>query len=141
MTNLEQRIFDLGQRLQLIHVATLDERGLPWVRPVVGRLDEQLTLRFATHLNSRKVGHIAAQRGVHATLGATDPRSERWLQIDGEAEVSTSAEEREAFWFDGLKAHVSSVDSPLYSVVVIRPKRIELRTIHHPEAETWTQAT
>jgi len=139
MNDLHQRIYELGRSLQLVHVATVDERGRPWVRPVVGQLDEQLTLRFSTYLNSRKVGHIGRQPGVHATLGATDPRSQRWLQFDGVAEVSTSAEEREGFWFEGLRTYIDGVDDPLYGIVLIRPHRIELCSVDQPEAETWTQ--
>ena len=136
METLKQRIHALASPLQLIHVATLDG-DRPKVRPVVGKADEDLLIRFSTHLDSDKVGQMRANPQVHITLGAKDPMSQTWLQIDGLAEVSTERAEREAFWFDQLRAYVSGVDDPRYSVVIIRPSRIELHQAGRPQPEIW----
>lgn len=55
MSDLKGRIFDTSRELQLINVATITEDGKPWVRYVMGKADEDLVVRFCTHLGSRKV--------------------------------------------------------------------------------------
>jgi general stress protein 26 len=137
MNDLEQRIHQLADPLQLLSFATVNEEGKPRVRYVVGKADKDLAIRFSTHLDSNKVGQMGANPAVHVTLGATDFSAPQWLQIDGTAEVSTTEAERRAFWFDGLRAHFSGIDDPRYCVVIIRPSRIELVSTNKPLPEVW----
>lgn len=129
MADFKTLVREIAPGLQLIAFATLTETGAPWVRYVAGKVADDLTIRFSTHLSSRKVAHIWRDPRVHITLGATDIRSPRWLQFDGRAEISIAAEERRAFWFDGLKQFVSGVDDPEYCIVIVRPSRVELGAI------------
>ncbi len=137
MTDLKQRILDLAPGLQLTSIATVTETGAPWVRFVAGKVQPDLSLWFSTYLSSRKIPEIRANSHVHATLGATDFTSQKWLQIAGHAEISTDQQDRNAFWFEGLKAYIRGVDDPDYAVVKIRPDRIEIASMIAPP-EIWT---
>lgn len=136
MNELKQRIFDLAKDFQLINVATMSEDGQPRVRYVIGKADPALTLRFSTHLNSNKIRQLKHNQNVFVTMGANSMRSQTWLQIEGTAEVSTSDADRQAFWFDALKAHFTGLDDPLYSIVIIKPTRIQLTSMSSAP-EVW----
>jgi general stress protein 26 len=129
MNDLKQRIFDLAKNFQLINFATTAEDGQPRVRYVIGKADPTLTLRFSTHLDSNKISQLKNNRSVFVTMGATTMRSQTWLQIEGIAEVSTTNEERQGFWFDELKAHFTGLDDPRYCIVIIKPTKIELASM------------
>jgi general stress protein 26 len=95
----------------------------------MGRADAGLTLRFSTHLDSAKVGQMQRHPQVAVTLGANDAQARRWVQGEALAEVTTDTGERQAFWFDGLKAYFTGVDDPRYAVVILRPLRLRLCTM------------
>lgn len=137
MSDLKHRIYAMGKELQLMNVATVSPDNKPRVRYVVGKMDQELNLRFSTHLSSPKIEHLKANPVVSVTLGASHPGSPQWLQVEGRAEIVTSKEEREAFWFDALGAHFKGPDDPVYCIVLIRPTRIELGSIENPQPEVW----
>ena len=138
MSDLKQRIFELAKELQLINLATITEDGKPWVRYVVGLADQELSIRICTSLCSDKIRHMRQNPNVHVSLGAKDLITARnWLQIEGVAEISTAKAERDAFWFDGLKAHFKGPDDPNYCVVIVKPSKIELASMASLDAEIW----
>jgi general stress protein 26 len=68
----------------------------------------------------------------------TNPQTaEAYVQIQGRAEVSRDEAERKAYWKDELKTYFSGPDDPNYSVVIVRPYRIELQTMASMEPEVW----
>jgi general stress protein 26 len=134
MSDLKTRIFEFARRPQLISLATSDTDGRPQLRYVVGRADEDLTIRFSTHLDSAKVAQLESNNRVCLTLGATQVNSPLWLRMDGTATVSSDVTEREGFWFGALTKYFTGVNDPRYCVVVIKPTRIELG------AEVWEAA-
>lgn len=136
MPEISDRVRALAPGLQLMSIATLTEEGLPWVRYVAGKMGSDLSLRFSTHLGSRKIAQLQRNPAVHVTLGASDFTAERWLQIEGRARISLSEEERRDFWFDGLRAYVSGIDDPEYAVVIVTPVRIEIASMTAPP-EVW----
>jgi len=90
LSTLKQRIFDAAKEFQLMNFATVTEDGKPWVRYVVGKADNELVVRFCTHLETKKVGQIKKNPHVHLSLGATDlETAKNWLQVEGTAEIST----------------------------------------------------
>jgi len=138
MSDLQQRIIDLAKGPRLLNLATVTEDGKPWVRYVTGKIDEGLSIRFSTRLDSDKVRHMRGNQNVHVTLGEKDVmKAKRWLQIEGTAEISTAQAERDAFWHDGLKAIFKGPDDPNYGVVSINPCRIELGSLGSPAPEVW----
>lgn len=60
-----------------------------------------------------------------------------WLQVEGTAEISTAKAERDAFWYDGLKAYFTGPDDPNYCVVIVKPSRIEFASMESMGAEIW----
>jgi general stress protein 26 len=136
LPEIEQEILNLAPGLQLVSVATVTPKGAPWVRFVAGRMLPDLSVWFSTYLTSRKIAHIRANPTVHATLGAQDFKAEKWLQVEGHAEISTEEQDRKDFWFDGLRAYISGVDDPNYAVVKIIPDRIEIGSMTAPP-EVW----
>lgn len=140
MDDLQPRILSLGKDLQLMNVATVGEDGKPYVRPVVGKMDECLNLRFSTQLDSNKVRHLRHNPNVHVTLGAADVCARTWLQVAGAAVVSTAEDERRAFWFDGLSAYVSGIDDPRYCIVIVKPVEIALCSMDNPLPQLWRPA-
>jgi general stress protein 26 len=140
MSDLKQRIFDAARELQLLNFATEKEDGKPWVRYVVGKADKELVFRFCTHKETRKVAQIRKNPNVHISMGVKDlETAEHWLQVEGIAEISTDRDERHSFWFDDLKNYFTGPDDPSYSVVIVRPSRIEFGTMGSMTPEVWEQ--
>lgn len=140
MTDLKQRILDIIHKPQLASLATMTEQGNPWVRYVVTVGDGDLTLRCATFAGSRKVSQIENDPNVHVTCGVTSLQEmQPYLQIQGQASVTTDKEERHAFWNDLLAPIFDGPDDPNYSIVIIRPYRIEYCTPGSYEPEVWVK--
>jgi general stress protein 26 len=138
MSDLKQRIFDLAKVPQMLNLATITEDGKPWVRYMVGSADQELSIRFCTSLCSDKIRHIRQNSNVHVSMGAKDIMTTKvWLQVEGIAEISTAKVERDAFWYDGLKAYFTGPDDPNYCVVIVKPSRIELASMESMGAEIW----
>lgn len=138
MSDLKQRILELAKEPQLLNLATITEEGKPWVRYMVGQADEELCIRFCTSLCSDKIRHIRQNPHVHLSMGAKDIMTTKaWLQVEGTAEISTAKAERDAFWYEGLKAYFTGPDDPNYCVVIVKPSRIELASMASMDAEIW----
>ena len=138
MSDLKQRIIDAAGEMQLINFATVKDDGKPWVRYVMAKADSDLVFRFCTHLESRKVGQIKNNPNVHISLGVSSlETAKNWVQVEGTAEVTTDRAELDSFWFDDLKNYFSGPDDPGYSIVIIRPSRIELGTMGSITPEVW----
>ncbi len=67
MSDLKDKIYEILEKPQLAGLATVTEDGKPWVRYVMAMTGEDLTMRFATCVNARKVGQIEKQPEVHLT--------------------------------------------------------------------------
>ena len=138
MPDLQQRIFDIIHQPQLALLATVTEKNNPWVRYVVTVGDENLTIRCATLVESRKVKQIENNPNVHVTCGVNSLQEmQPYLQIQGKARVATDKEERHGFWNEMLASIFDGPDDPRYSVIVIEPERIEYCTQGSYEPEVW----
>ena len=138
MDDLKANIYDVIKTPQLMPVATTTEDGNPWVRYVTGFGGEDLTIRFVTSLQTRKVAHIKRNPEVHMTCGAKDMESTKnYVQIAGRAEVTTDEQERHSLWNDNLKAYFSGPDDPNYCVVIVKPYRIELMGMTEMVPQVW----
>lgn len=139
MSTLKERIFAVINKPAPANLATISERGKPWTRYIMITGSNDLTLRIATFINSRKVQHIRSNPEVHITCGLND--LEKWdtyLQIQGIATISTDLSEKEALWKDELNAYFKGPDDPNYAVIIVKPYRIEFNSMEHPfEAEIW----
>ena len=134
------RILDLIRQPHLTSFATITADGSPWVRYVVARAADDLTLRFATDKHSRKVAQIQERREVHMTSGVTDAANARsYVQIQGKAQFVATQAEREGFWHDDLKKYFTGPDDPNYGIVVVKPYRIEYYTMGQFEPQVWEQ--
>nr|MBL0715544.1 pyridoxamine 5'-phosphate oxidase family protein [Desulfobacterales bacterium] len=106
MNNIKKRILAITRPAHLASLATVSEDGKPWVRYVIPRASDDLTLRVATRVNTRKIVQIQKNPEVHLTCGVSDPRNvDTFLQIQGRAEFSTDRAEREFSW----DAHLENV--------------------------------
>jgi general stress protein 26 len=136
--DLKAKIYNEIKEPQLMSVATITEEGNPWVRYVVGFGNEDLSIRFVTSLQTRKVAHIKANPEVHMVCGAkTLESTENYLQIAGKAEITTDEQERQRLWNDNLKAYFSGPDDPNYCVVIVKPYRIELMGMTEMVPQVW----
>lgn len=134
---LKQKIASVINKNPLAGFATLTKSGMPWVRYVTISSDSDLTLRFASHIDARKIGQIKLNSDVHLTCGATDPKdTSRYIQIQGRAEVSTKRADRHKLWNSDLKKIFDGPNDPAYCVVIIKPHRIEY--CGEGEPEVWT---
>jgi len=139
MSTLKEKISTILGPLQLSSVATIAGEGKPWVRYIMTQGADDLSIRFATFADSRKVAQIAANPEVHLTLGVSDPGAmSPYLQIQGRARFSTGAADRHGFWGEMLAAYFSGPDDPNYGVVIVTPYRIELVTPGSFVPEVWT---
>src|SRR6187401_224278 len=127
MPNLKERILDVVKAPSLAGLATVTKDGKPWVRYVVAEASDDLTFRFSSFTNARKVAQIESNPEVHLTCGIKDPTvMGPYLQIQGRAEFTTDREVRHAFWTERLRLLFEGPDDPNYGVVVVRSYRIEL---------------
>jgi general stress protein 26 len=119
-------------------LATLTEDGRPWVRYVYAVGADDMTIRFSTFLNSRKVGQIEKNPEVHMTCGVLDPQKwEHYLQIQGRAELTTDKAEKEAFWNDEIAKIFDGPDDPKYAIIIVKPYRIEVNSHGSFIPEIW----
>lgn len=138
MLTLKQKISTILGPPQLSTVATIAEGGKPWVRYVMTQGANDLSVRFATFAQSRKVVQIAANPEVHLTMGVTDPGVMiPYLQIQGRARFSSEAEDRHDFWSEMLAGYFSGPDDPNYGVIIVTPYLIELVTPGSFTPEVW----
>jgi general stress protein 26 len=70
------------------------------------------------------------------TLGANSVSSNTWLQIEGTAQVTTAEDERRSFWFAALEQYFQSIEDPRYSIVIVKPTKIQLSSFGVPP-EVW----
>ena len=109
----------------LCSLATVGSEGAPRVRFVRAKLDHEITLRIPTFAGTQKVRHIQDDPRVHITCGDTDAeRPGTYFQIDGTAEITTEATEREAAWTPRLSKWFSGTDDANYAVVKVTPTEI-----------------
>jgi general stress protein 26 len=138
MSDLKEKIYEVIKEPQLMGVATITEDNKPWVRYVMAWGLEDLTVMFTTFLQSRKVGQIKKNPEVHITCGVKDLESaQRFLQIQGKAEISTDKELRHQCWNDMLKAYFKGPDDPNYAIFIVKPYRIEYQTMQSMTPEVW----
>jgi general stress protein 26 len=139
MSDLKDKISEILKNLQLACFASVTEDGKPWVRYVMIKGAKDLTIRFATCVNARKVTQIAKNPEVHITCGVTDPKvMAPYLQIQGKARMTTDEAERHGFWFDMLSEIFEGRDDPNYGVIIVEPYRIEYCKPGSFEPQVWT---
>lgn len=123
---LKAKILELARENQFAVMATINEEGKPWARYIACKTDDELTIRFGTFADSRKVAQIKADPEVHFTMGANNPEHMgAYVQVQGRAEVSADPKVKQAFWSDGLKYYFKGADDPNYVVVTVKPYLIE----------------
>lgn len=138
MATLKDHILDIIGKPHLTSLATVTEEGKPWVRYVSATADRDLTLRFASFLDSRKVSQMKKNPEVHLTCGASSLGAEEsYLQIQGRAEVATDDAERRAYWKDELGRYFKGPQDPDYCVVKVYPYRIEYMAPGSMDPEVW----
>ena len=137
-SDVEARIRDLWAQPQLAALATITEDGRPWSRYVLTTADHDLTIRFATYLDSRKTRQIEANPEVHLVAGAANlATADRWVQVEGRASVLESADECRLAWHDGLEPFFEGPEDPKCVAVVVRPYRIEYVEMGASAPELW----
>lgn len=138
MTELEKKILDIIRKPQLSGLATEFTPGIPWVRYVIAVGSEDMTLRCATFVDSRKVEQIEKNPEVHLTCGVATPQNMvPYLQIQGRARLSCDPNTKVMFWNETLSGIFSGADDPKYGVLVIEPYRIEYCTPESYTPEVW----
>jgi general stress protein 26 len=138
VNTIRQQILDITRRAHLATLATISEEGKPWVRYVIPRATDDLIIRIATRVKSRKLAHIRKNPEVHLTCGVSDPRNiETFLQIQGRAEFTTDQRQRESFWDPHLENVFDGPDDPEYGVLIITPYRIEVWKEGLREPDVW----
>ena len=109
------------------------------MRYVRGTIDDGLTIRCPTLLDTNKVRQIEAHPSVALTCGDADPsRPGTYFEIKGEARISTDPGDRLRVWGKLQQKWFSGPDDPDFAVVVIRPASIEALPIGGgSEAQAW----
>jgi general stress protein 26 len=137
MTELRKRIIELINEAGYASFATITEDGKPWVRFVSPQAAEDMTLRFSTFANSRKVRQIAKHSEVHLTLGVGSAGTMTYLQIQGIARVTDDLAELTAYWKPEMAEYFEGPDDPQYRVVIIEPYRVEVNLPDQVEPLVW----
>ncbi|OGT06150.1 MAG: hypothetical protein A2X78_02065 [Gammaproteobacteria bacterium GWE2_37_16] len=140
MTDIKTQISEIfSTQPTFASFATITEDNKPWVRYVsVIYNPEDMSLRFATSLNSRKVKQITKNQEVHLTYGAIEPgKCGSYLQIQGVAKFTQNQAERDAIWNPHLAEYFKGKNDPNYVVVIIEPKLIEFYAPGVFEPKIW----
>lgn len=120
--------------------ATVTKDNKPWVRYVEMSISDDLTIRFSTFANARKVKQVKNNPEVHLVCGISNiKKMDDVVQIQGIATVTKGKKEREAFWNKDISQFFESPSDPNYAIIVVKPYRIEYLDINNWEAEVWTQ--
>jgi general stress protein 26 len=136
--DLKEKIVNLIKKSAIASFATITEEQKPWVRYVSVTIADDMTIRFSTFINARKVKHIKGNPEVHLICGVTDPeKCQGYVQIQGIATVTTEKSERDAFWNKEIAQYFKGPDDPNYAVVIVKPYRIEHWSMETMEAEIW----
>lgn len=138
--DLRERIYGILKGCPLATLATVTEDGRPWARFVMIVVERDLSIKFATAMNSRKVNHINHNPEVHVTCGAalTDSLAP-YLQVEGKARITRDEGIRQQMWTEVLKRYFYGPGDPNYCVGIVEPYRIEhYGTSIHPEV--WEPA-
>jgi general stress protein 26 len=142
MSDTKQRILAVLRQGHgfLASLATVTENGEPWVRYVTGTIRDDMTIRVATSLQSRKVAHVQAKPHVHLICGNIDPSVDApYFQIQGTAEIATDMEEKQAVWHEDLAYYFQTLENPDWCVLKIHPRRITVHSMTTMDAEVWTE--
>jgi general stress protein 26 len=138
MSPIRERILKILCQPQLSALATVTAEGKPWVRYVMAMADDNMTIRFASFVGSRKLKQISENPEVHLTCGVTNPAEMKpYLQVQGRAHFTADAQERHRFWNDSLKPIFDGPDDPKYGVVIVEAYRVEYCTPGTFEPEIW----
>ncbi|MFH1057335.1 MAG: pyridoxamine 5'-phosphate oxidase family protein [Pseudomonadota bacterium] len=139
MSQLQEQIRAVFGQAVISALATVTAEGKPWVRYVVVMAQDDLTLRLATYLGSRKVAQIQANPEVHLTAGAEGLENigKPYVQVQALAAVSTDPELKRTMWNDMLQTYFSGPDDPNYAVVTLSPYRVEYYTFEAMEPQVW----
>ena len=138
-SDLEERIQQIISKPHVSAFATVTGDGIPWVSYVIAVADEEMIIRFASIVGTRKLAHIKKCPEVHLTCGLTDPADVKpYLQIQGEAFFTTDEEDRHGFWTDMLADTFDDHDDPRYGVTIVEPYRIEYFTPGSYKPEVWS---
>ena len=141
MSDIRERIQEILCRPQLTGFATVTENGKPWSRYVMAAGTDDMRIRCATLANSRKVSQIEKNPEVHLNCGVMNPGElSPYLQIQGQADVTTDRDERHGFWNESLKMIFEGPDDPKYAVITVTPYRIELWSPGVYVPEVWEAA-
>lgn len=142
MSDIKEKILAVLQQGHgfLASLATVAEDGAPWVRYVMGSIDNGMTIRFSTSLRSKKVAQIRANPKVHLTCGNIDPGIDApYFQIEGTAEISTDLEEKRSVWHDALAYYFQTPENPEWCILKVHPNRITVHSITSMDTEVWTE--
>ncbi len=140
MSDLKSKIQEIIQKPQLSTLATITTDGNPWCRYVMIMGGDDMNLRCATKVDTRKVAQISENPEVHVTCGVETPMEMKpYVQIQGKARFTTDKEERHGFWTEMLAQIFDGPDDPKYGVIVIEPYRIEYCTPGSYVPEVWTR--
>lgn len=139
MSDVKEKVLAGMKKPGLASLATITEDGKPWVRYVTTAAGDDLTIRFATFLGSRKVAQIRNNPEVHLAAGVTDLEStDYYLQIQGLASINTDEDVKKSFWMDQFFTYFSGPDDPNYCVCEIKPYRIEVQGMAGSPPDVWT---
>lgn len=138
MKDLKDRIYGILKKPHLACFSTITRENKPWVRYVMAKASKDLSIRFCTYIQARKVAHIQKNSEVHITCGVNKLSSHRpYLQIQGRAHLDTSKEARHGFWSRSLSHIFNGPDDPNYGVVIVEPYLIEYRRSDTSGPEVW----
>jgi general stress protein 26 len=141
MSELEEKIWKILQAPQVAGLATINEKGDPWVRYVTIEADRDFTLHFCTGLSTRKARQITAHPDVHLVCGLLEPPDDSaYLQISGRAEIRSDAAIKEKYWQEGWNRYFTGPNDPNFVMIFVRPSFIEYNAPGALTPEIWRRS-
>ena len=132
---LKGKILEVLKKYPVGSVATICD-GKPWVRYMMMKSREDLTLYTTTFAASRKVAQIREDNSVHVTFGA-DPANWKlpYINVVGTAEILTDLGTKKQCWHEMLAQFFKGPEDPNYAVIKVTPTLIEYMSPESMEPE------
>ena len=142
MTEVKQRVLDMLKTPQLANMATITLDGKPWTRYVMIQTDDDLHIRCAVCLDSRKVKQIEKNPQVHLCFGVQDPfdMNQPYVQVQGTATITADQKEKDDNWNEMLDGIFSGPQDPKYAILVVDPYRLEFNKPGTLVPEVWEKS-
>jgi len=133
---LKEKILEVMGGVHVGAVATVDQ-GMPAVRFMTLRGQDDLTIVGATTKSSRKVQQIQSSPDVAISIWSCGEYTDPYVVIRAKGQVHEDRATKQQYWNEQWAQYFESVDNPEFVVVTFVPQTIEYNDPGAMTMEVW----